>query len=265
MMMMSVPASGAGGSGTGGSTHQPAGSGGVGSGAGGGRGTGGMPPSASGSGGTGTGGSSAAADAGTDAGAGGGDPGPVVTPVDLPDNMPGIGFDDLTYSPELKKLIVPAGRTGSVDLVDPKTLEVTVIDGFTASTMFTLGKHRNGSTSADYAANKIFAIDNESKTVRVIDLGDEHGHVDGDARRGSGLRALGRDHARALGDDAAEPRRDGDQPRDRSVDGAGRWSPDARGRHLVSRLPVPKPWSSTTKASSLTRTTASEVTPTPWI
>jgi hypothetical protein len=168
-MMSAATGSGAGGSGTGGSTQQPAGSGGVGSGAGGSRGTGGMSPGTSGSGGTGTGGSSAA-DAGADAGAGDGDPGPVVTPVDLPDNKPGIGFDDLTYSPELKKLIVPAGRTGSVDLIDPKTLEVTVISGFTASTMFTLGKHRTGPTSADYGAGKIFAIDNDSKTVRVIDL-----------------------------------------------------------------------------------------------
>ena len=79
-------------------------------------------------------------------------------------------FDDLTYSPELKKLIVPAGRTEPVDLVDPKTLEVTVISGFTATTMFTLGKHRSGPTSADYGAGEIFAIDNESKTVRVDDL-----------------------------------------------------------------------------------------------
>jgi hypothetical protein len=35
--------------------------------------------------------------------------------------------------------------------------------------MFTLGKHRSGSTSADYGAGKIFAIDNETKTVRVVD------------------------------------------------------------------------------------------------
>jgi DNA-binding beta-propeller fold protein YncE len=93
----------------------------------------------------------------------------VTTPVDLPDKGSGIGFDDLKYSPELKRLLAPAGRTGEVDLVDPQTNEITTISGFTATAMFTLGKHRNGSTSADYGGGRIFAIDNETKTVRVID------------------------------------------------------------------------------------------------
>jgi hypothetical protein len=150
-----------GGSGNGGS---PARHGGVPT-ASGGTAAGGAMQSTAGQGGGSTGGSSGAAAGGS----GGGDPGPVVTPVDLPDNKPGIGFDDMRYSPELKKLIVPAGRTGAIDLVDPQTLEVTSISGFTASMNFTLGKHRNGSTSADYGAGKIFAIDNESKTMRVVD------------------------------------------------------------------------------------------------
>jgi hypothetical protein len=94
----------------------------------------------------------------------------MVVPVQLPDASPGIGFDDMGYSPELKKLIVPAGRTGAIDLIDPLTNEITVIKGFTMSTMFTLGKHRSGSTSASYGADKIYAIDNESKTVRVVDV-----------------------------------------------------------------------------------------------
>jgi len=70
----------------------------------------------------------------------------------------------------LKKLLVPAGRTGDLDLVDPQSNEVTTISGFSASTGFMLGKHRVGSTSADYGGSKIFAIDNETKTVRGVDL-----------------------------------------------------------------------------------------------
>jgi hypothetical protein len=100
------------------------------------------------------------------------DAGPLVVPVPLPDGNGGIGFDDLVYSPVLKKVIAPAGRTGDVDLVDPVTLEVTVIGGFSKTTMFTLGKHRSGSTSADVddGGHALYAIDNETKTVRVVDV-----------------------------------------------------------------------------------------------
>src|SRR5215467_12249007 len=54
------------------------------------------------------------------------------TAVPLPDGSAGIGFDDLDYSPDLKKVIVPAGRTGNLDLIDPQTLAVTTIAGFSA-------------------------------------------------------------------------------------------------------------------------------------
>lgn len=119
-------------------------------------------------GGTGGGSAGGPATGGMSGGMGGG-AGPVVTPVNLPNNKPGIGFDDLRYSPELKKVLVPAGRSGDLDLVDPQSNDVTTISGFSASTGFMLGKHRVGSTSADYGAGKIFAIDNETKTVRVVD------------------------------------------------------------------------------------------------
>ena len=94
---------------------------------------------------------------------------PMVSYVPIPDGPPGIGFDDMKYSPELKRLIVPAGRTGDVDLIDPLTNEVTRIPGFTKVATFTAGKHRNGSSAADYGAGKIFAIDNDTKSVKVID------------------------------------------------------------------------------------------------
>lgn len=114
--------------------------------------------------GQGAAGSNAATDAGSAI-----DPGPMVVEVPLPNGAPGIGFDDLVYAPVLKKLLAPAGRTGDLDLVDPVTLEVTAIGGFSMTSMFTLGKHRNGSTSADEGGGRIFAIDNETKTVRVVD------------------------------------------------------------------------------------------------
>jgi hypothetical protein len=136
---------------------------------------GGAPPGGTGasggaSGTPGNGGTAGSGNAGA-AGSGTGDAGPLVVPVPLPDGTPGIGFDDLVYSPALKKVVAPAGRTGDVDLVDPMTLEVTRIGGFSKTTMFTLGKHRSGSTAADVddAGSKIYAIDNETKTLRVVD------------------------------------------------------------------------------------------------
>src|SRR5262245_36748624 len=45
----------------------------------------------------------------------------------LPGGDKGIGFDDLRYSPALHRVLVPAGRTGTLDLVDPDTMNVTSI------------------------------------------------------------------------------------------------------------------------------------------
>jgi len=105
----------------------------------------------------------------SDAPADGGDGGPAVTSVPLLGGAPGIGFDDLRYAAVLGKVLVPAGRTGKLDLVDPKTLGVTVVPGFSTSTTFTAGAHDSGTTSADEGGGKIFAIDHETGTVRVVD------------------------------------------------------------------------------------------------
>jgi hypothetical protein len=116
-----------------------------------------------------SGGTGGAATGGGGRGGAGGASGPDILPMPLPDGAPGIGFDDMRYVPELKALLIPAGRTGELDLVDPLSSAIAKISGFTASSNFTLGKHRNGSTSADYGTGKIFAIDNETKTLRVVD------------------------------------------------------------------------------------------------
>jgi hypothetical protein len=87
----------------------------------------------------------------------------------LPDGAPGIGFDDLRYAPVIKKVLAPGGRSGNLDLVDPDTLAVTAIGGFTASSTFSLGSHTSGSTSADEGAGTLFAIDHETQSVKVVD------------------------------------------------------------------------------------------------
>ena len=58
--------------------------------------------------------------------------GPELTPVTMPDASPGIGFDYLRGSAALHRVLVPAGRSGRLDLIDPTTLEATRIGGFGA-------------------------------------------------------------------------------------------------------------------------------------
>jgi hypothetical protein len=92
-----------------------------------------------------------------------------VTRVPLPNGAPGIGFDDLRYAPVLKKVLAPGGRSGNLDLVDPATLAVTAIGGFSTSTTFAVGSHTSGTTSADEGNGVLFAIDHETQSVRVVD------------------------------------------------------------------------------------------------
>lgn len=89
--------------------------------------------------------------------------------VPLPDGAGGIGFDDLNYIPALGQVLVPAGRTGNLDLVDPKTRQVTAIGGFTAQAKSVFG-HSQGTTSADGAGNLLFATDRNARVVDVVDL-----------------------------------------------------------------------------------------------
>src|SRR3569623_119935 len=67
--------------------------------------------------------------------------------VELPAGKPGSGFDDLQYSPRLGRVLVPAGRSGNLDLIDPATGKVaTTIGGFSSARTFD-GGHDFGLTS----------------------------------------------------------------------------------------------------------------------
>ena len=90
------------------------------------------------------------------------------TPVKLPGASPGIGFDDLRYSASLHRVLVPAGRSGRLDLVDPDTLAVTSIDGFSAKAAFA-GGHDDGPTSVDEAHGKLYVTDRTNRRLLVVD------------------------------------------------------------------------------------------------
>ncbi|MGZ3407068.1 MAG: YncE family protein [Polyangia bacterium] len=89
-------------------------------------------------------------------------------PIPLPDGAGGIGFDDMLYSPALGKVLVPAGRTGRLALIDPRTRAVTTVDGFSKAAASGEG-HGAGTTSADAGAGFLFASDRNLHVVDIID------------------------------------------------------------------------------------------------
>lgn len=83
-------------------------------------------------------------------------------------SSPGIGFDDLRWSPSLGRVLVPGGRSGVLDLVTPDTGEVVGIEGF-ATTGDYSGGHDDGPTSVDEAEGFLYVTDRTMTTLAVVD------------------------------------------------------------------------------------------------
>ncbi len=92
---------------------------------------------------------------------------PAGTPVLIPNGESGVGFDDLRYSAALHRVLVPAGRTGTLTLIDPTTAAVSSIPGFSASPSYA-GGHDFGVTSVDEGGGFLFATDRSSRRLHVI-------------------------------------------------------------------------------------------------
>lgn len=89
--------------------------------------------------------------------------------IDLPAGKPGIGFDDLQYSWRLKRVLVPAGRSGNLDLVDPATGNVaTVIGGFSTAKSFD-GGHDFGITSVADTGSVLAVTDRSTDEIVLVD------------------------------------------------------------------------------------------------
>ena len=95
---------------------------------------------------------------------------PALTRLSLPDAKGGIGFDDILFSPTLNLVLVPSGRTGLLNLIDPKTLTIDSIGGFSTERSLFGGGHGEGTTSADFGQGLLFASDRALKVVDVVDL-----------------------------------------------------------------------------------------------
>src|SRR5256886_2698593 len=96
--------------------------------------------------------------------------GGTVDPLALPGAEGSIGFDDLRYSPELRKLLVPGGRSGRLYLVDPQSRAVEAVAGFSASAEGSRG-HSEGTTSVDTGEGLAFASDRSERTLVIVDPG----------------------------------------------------------------------------------------------
>jgi DNA-binding beta-propeller fold protein YncE len=96
-------------------------------------------------------------------------PPPGTTTVPLPDGRPGIGFDDLRFSTSYG-VLAPAGRTGNLDLVDPATLAVRAIGGFSMEPLHFAG-HDQGATSVDEGGGFLFVTDRTTDRLHIVDPG----------------------------------------------------------------------------------------------
>jgi hypothetical protein len=88
---------------------------------------------------------------------------PAGSAVEFPDGSPAIGFDDLRYSVALHRVLVPAGRSGRLNLVDPDTLAVTSIAGFSTKAEYS-GDHDDGPTSVEEALGRLYVTDRTSRS-----------------------------------------------------------------------------------------------------
>jgi len=89
-------------------------------------------------------------------------------PVAIPNGGAGIGFDDLRYSATLHRVLVPAGRAGSVTVIDPDSLGVEPMTGFSVSPSYD-GNHDFGATSVDEGHGLLYVTDRTSQTLSIVD------------------------------------------------------------------------------------------------
>jgi DNA-binding beta-propeller fold protein YncE len=90
------------------------------------------------------------------------------TPFPLTGGEGGIGLDDLAFAPGLHRVVVPAGGTGRLVLIDPESRKPREITGFKTETPEE-ARHGGGTTSADEGKGYLFASDRTALRLEVVD------------------------------------------------------------------------------------------------
>ena len=106
---------------------------------------------------------------------------PAPESIPVPGGASGVGFDDLGWSSDLRRVLVPAGGTGLLLLVDPRDWALTKIGNLSEQRTYT-GGHDDGVTSADAGRGFVFAVDRTARRLLVIQ--PEDGRVATSARLG---------------------------------------------------------------------------------
>lgn len=97
---------------------------------------------------------------------------PRVESIPLPGGQQGIGFDDFQFAPALNRVLVPAGRTGRLFLIDPATHVPASVAAISSAREAFHGGHGDGTTSATEIPTRpvrIAATDRDSASVRIVD------------------------------------------------------------------------------------------------
>ena len=89
--------------------------------------------------------------------------------IAIPGGEGGIGFDDLRWSAALRRVLLPAGRTGALALVDPGAGTVDLLTGFAAQAGYS-GGHGEGITSVDEGEKGLlYVTDRTAQRLDVVD------------------------------------------------------------------------------------------------
>lgn len=88
--------------------------------------------------------------------------------VAIPGGEGGVRLDDYYFDRTLNRLVVPAGRTGRLLFIDPKSSGVSSMVGFPAPAP-SAGPVSGGLTSADGVGGVIFTTDRTDRALYVVD------------------------------------------------------------------------------------------------
>jgi len=78
-----------------------------------------------------------------------------------------ISLDDMYFSSSLGKVLVPAGRTGKLEMIDPATRAIDFVAGF--GTQPYAGGRGAGATSVDEAGKMLLVTDRSTHQLNVVD------------------------------------------------------------------------------------------------
>ena len=87
--------------------------------------------------------------------------------IALPGGEHGLDLDDMVYMPALHRIVVPAGQTGALVLIDPMSNELDSIPGIAPPATKAGGDE--GTSSAAYGAGFIFASDHTNQAIAIVD------------------------------------------------------------------------------------------------